>query len=120
MAQYESLPAYAKPYRNYKDAKWVVRPKKAPKSMMDVFMDPVNLEFFKRFMQYTGKEMPLLLWEAVEQLKHIKDAKTRHQHISHTFKKFFQIRSSKYGIILLKIDSCPPELICHYQILIHM
>ena len=96
MAKYELLPHFAKPYRSYKDGKWIVRPNKAPKSMMDILMDSVNLEFFKRYMQFNGKDMPLLLWEAVEQLKHIKDAKTRHQHISYTLKKFFQNRNSKY------------------------
>ena len=62
--------------------------------MMDIFLDAQNLEFFKRYMQFTGKDMPLLLWEAVEQLKYIKEAKSRHQHVAYTFKKFFLNKNS--------------------------
>ena len=95
MLKYETLPVYARPYRNLKDGRWVVRPNKPPKSMMDIFLDAQNLEFFKRYMQFTGKDMPLLLWEAVEQLKFIKEAKARHQHVSYTFKKFFLNKNSE-------------------------
>lgn len=100
MAQYESLPIYARPYKNFKEGKMVVRPDKAPRTLMDIFMSPVNLEFFRRYMHHCAKDMPLLLWEAVEQMKQIKEAKTRHQHVSHTFRKFFLNRSSKCSTFL--------------------
>ena len=95
MQKYEALPVFARPYRSLKDGRWVVRPNKAPKSMMDIFLDVQNFEFFKRYMQFTGKDMPLLLWEAVEQLKYIKEAKARHQHVAFTFKKFFLNKNSE-------------------------
>ena len=92
-AQYEKMPQFARPFK--KDGKWIIRPTIRPKSFQEILEDPLHLDFFKRYLHAMGGDTPLLFWEAVEQLKTIKEARLRHHHLTTVFKRFFLNKTSK-------------------------
>ncbi|XP_053401949.1 regulator of G-protein signaling protein-like [Mercenaria mercenaria] len=81
------------------------RPTK-PKSLLEVMSDPVQYDFFKRFMVTQKVGLPVLFWRAVEDLQEISIGKIREIKVTQIMRKFFG-RFGKYGAAL----DCDEEII---------
>ncbi|XP_071958762.1 uncharacterized protein [Antedon mediterranea] len=78
-----------------------------PKSFREILRDSSQLEFFRRFLAHEKSDLPLLFWQAVENMKSIfKDAKSRQMKTNQIVKKFFN-KSTGNGSAL----QCSAEII---------
>ncbi|XP_053401944.1 regulator of G-protein signaling protein-like [Mercenaria mercenaria] len=83
----------------------IERPRR-PKSLIEVLSNPVQFDFFKRFLMAHKMSLPLMFWRAVEDLHGMSNAMARQSRVVQILRKFFG-KGAKYGAAL----GCDDEII---------
>ena len=59
------------------------------RTFQDVMKDPINREFFRRYLIYNGGEIPLNFYNNVEDLKNSKDPRAKQNKMTQITRKYF-------------------------------